>query len=793
MRFCCFSHTAGVERNLQEVEAIKEVFAFFSSDRFERGTPLTRVLDPFATRLFKTQDGLRLRSGESGELASVVRAENGRVVRWVGTRMLPPCQEPLQVVYQVNGQLVAARDQSQQRLRAPKRLVLEGSAKGTTAGFDKVNLVSASLSVAERFARGVPVALCVFEDPKRRGEALVKPRTIAEQRVHQRPPWIFGTSSFGAYPVDCSALARQCFEHDWARSKLPSLIAHRSQEMLQVAIRDRYAQLMAAYNAFAFAPFWSSRGAPSLLLNSFTEVLKVYTDDFKLLFKGRQDLRLADVDTIYLVSNMMQAPREKRRQLVGLPENGLARFQFLEAIVRIAVKCFFASGAEEPVEAFEAFMNETNFGAAQLERRKKVHAAMFSEECCLVCREFDNTLKRTFDRYKNMSRYFGSKASATVSFGAWMQLMSDALVADVTGTSRREMAIAFAHGRGDRVDDLSTFGALELSFPEFLVALGALAWQINDTEPVCFADEFAQFIEDSLEPLFGRRNSLLRAMEGGGGDELVSQFVTRVFAHASVGPGGSLKQREFLAFFVDAEAGDDIRRLGLDLGAGELKMLFRHLDHDHSGEVSFQELSAGLGRLRAQMRGLSRSIVQLRRLFAEVDRDGSGSLDIGEFGAMLRSDGAQARLQHLGLSVTDAEELWDEISSGGGVGVTLDDVFGAMLRIRDPRGPAVRGLSILAEAFLLADVQGTGFLTRREVVAVFGKERVLSRLTKLRLPVPDWAKVFDELDSDHDGGLSWAELRQGAEALWSGIDLDEESAHVQPSRDSVRVRVGSKR
>merc|ERR1712137_734628 len=58
-----------------------------------------------------------------------------------------------------------------------------------------------------------------------------------------------------------------------------------------------------------------------------------------------KNFKLSDADTIFVASSVLQ--RECRRKYPGIPEKGLARFQFAEAFVRLAVQRFVKSGEKE--------------------------------------------------------------------------------------------------------------------------------------------------------------------------------------------------------------------------------------------------------------------------------------------------------------------------------------------------------------------------------------------------------------------------------------------------------------
>merc|ERR1711920_1057410 len=107
------------------------------------------------------------------------------------------------------------------------------------------------------------------------------------------------------------------------------------------------------------------------------------------------------------------------------------------------------------------------------------------------------------------------------------------------------------------------------------------------------------------------------------------------------------------------------------------------------------------------------------------------------------------------------------LSSSGEKEFTEKQVASAMLtRCSTGFTGSNKGLNYLRQIFIEADKDGNGELDMQEMRMAFCTDKVAQRLHKLKLPVPDWLRIFTALDLDKNGLLSWDEISQGVRALW---------------------------
>ncbi|CAK9011212.1 Calcium-dependent protein kinase 26 [Durusdinium trenchii] len=299
--------------------------------------------------------------------------------------------------------------------------------------------------------------------------------------------------------------------------------------------------------------------------------------------------------------------------------------------------------------------------------------------------------------------------------------------------STRLFREAFALGREIRVDETSQYRHMELAWPEYLVAMGAIMRLQQDFDPEFFAESLSNFFETLIplsDSLLAGNPATAGRKVGNSKDQALLVLIAQVFQEADEDETGTIDQTEFRTFFQQPKV--RFESDSISWPRSNLNMMFNSMDADGQGLLTFDELCDGFLKMASIMRSNERAISYIRKVFTESDDDGSGSLD----------------------KATD-----------------LSDLFSLIDEERCE-----------AEWERPADLDGSGALDKYEYVTAwnlwercfapkpcrslpgkaFSEEQVTQQLMARNLKVPDWEGLFEVLDADGSGTLQWDELREGA-------------------------------
>lgn len=202
----------------------------------------------------------------------------------------------------------------------------------------------------------------------------------------------------------------------------------------------------------------------------------------------------------------------------------------------------------------------------------------------------------------------------------------------------------------------------------------------------------------------------------------------------------------------------------------ELDILFKTLDRDGDGDLTWDEICDGFVTMKKSMKGIDRAISYIRKTFKDADEDESGTLDRQEFHALFDQPSTLQKLEALGVSKDEMEDLFDVVGKDEeDPEITVDEIIEGFVRLRDPKNGGLRGLRILKHYFNAADADGSGDLSKEEVLEAFNSEEVVNKLKTTKLKTPDWSTLFEELDVDGSGGLTWEEIAAGMKAFWASL------------------------
>lgn len=441
----------------------------------------------------------------------------------------------------------------------------------------------------------------------------------------------------------------------------------------------------------------------------------------------------------------------------------------MEAVLRLAFKrCLHGNvkdaSPEELKKAVDDLEEMLHIGEEWMENRKSLHASLFVEECCMVFRDYAEPLKVVYDGFTSVSSYPGRRGRI-LSLGGWLAICARVRPEE---QSERLFRQAFAIGREIRADETSTFRHMELSWPEYLVSLGGVVRLHPDFDPEFFADQLAEFFEYfktlSDDILAGNPVTAGQKLTNPK-DQALMEFIKNIFEECDEDDGGTIDETEFENCFMREEVQKQLHDFSIPVS--NLKTMFKTLDKDGEGKLSFEELSDGFLKLAAIMRSNDRAIGYLNKIFAEADEDQSGTLNKEEFSSIFQESSVQRKLEQLGIRGPDMEDLFGMIDEDGSGQVTLDEVIAAFIQLRDPNTAGERGAALLSKIFAEADSDKSGALDKDEFVTAFSHDSVTQQLKSRNLKVPDWETLFGAMDEDGSGSLTWEELREGLVSYWA--------------------------
>jgi len=491
-------------------------------------------------------------------------------------------------------------------------------------------------------------------------------------------------------------------------------------------------------------------------------------------------------DSCYVAASTIAKDGIAVAKLQGLPIKGLARFQFLEAVVKIALARFHDAGELQPLDAMQRLVEDLSLGSDLLYFRRTLHAALFCEECCLVIRHCRRLLNDAFNMYIKYKRVAGDLRNSHMSYGAWHDFME----ACNAGFDDEEVhKLAFVLGKEICVNQHRNMEHMAMSWSEFLVGVAAAVRVGYRFEQANFADRLLNFIRDHVPEAIevaiqAQQAAAVEAMEGavsrhGTHPEMATEMeqltfvITEVFKEADDDGSGSLTLREFTAACEKRHVIAIFQEMGLTLK--DLRLLFRRMDADNSGSITPHEFIDGLLGLRKAMHGSRRIIDFLRKVFLLIDTQMDGRISKSQFFEYAKQPAHLERFKQLSMKMDDLDDLWAAAKqvNPGDRDVTEEALIAGLIDLSQERGNVIRGLNYLNQLFMVADVDGSSTLTKSEVKKFLCRQEVTRKLQTLRLFVPDWIGIFGAIDANGDGEITWQELRTAMERMWSETRPDD--------------------
>lgn len=831
---------------------VQEVFAYFSVDGYSRPSRLSRRLDRFWARDFA--------QGHEAE-AEWLREpylENGRVICFRGSRMLPPSYERIQVIFQVNQQLCCAKHLPVVALFSETYIQLHGDGRQNPQDpcpplpipLDKeaikifeANEIKVHLSAKAIFEQRAGDALFLLEDPRLRSTG-VAPRTLSES-VEKRP-WSFGKSIFKDYARDAKIIISECFYKDYALTRLDRLWKKLQKDRrcdvasVLTLLESQYEAFLAAYGFESMmdcsgkscglslatsrllmgsdgerylqgsSPMFTSRSmranvtsVPSRRSKRATElsegnpriprsaqaadILKarsVMVSQLDETHPLNEGFNFGKADAIY-TAVLVDLDHLDSKAWKGLPADGLARFQFLEVIVN----CAMSSETFSPVGTLRHWIKCLGLGQQVMKHRRMLHAAIFTEDFCHCMRRNLKMLQDVYNTYQKRFRL--PTEPSLMSYSAFVQFLEDCKVPTLEWPDFR---MAFALGKELCVEQHRSLRHMVLSWSEFLVCTAAAVYLSGDFPIDQLADRLLDFLLDSL-PEALRAGRAAEMEEAGylvaGGDPQTVKLVallTRIFTDADEDGSGWLTVHEFVEAVQQPRVMASLEELGVVVG--DVKLLFVRMDVDDSGEISLREFIEGLLKLRQEMIVLDKGIRAMRKAFFKLEtKYGTGQVTKEHFMDYVRNPRNADELKKKGISESDISDLWAAAQQAKKENstITAEALVAGYMDLHLEKGRIIRAMNFLNSIFKVADVDGSGALSKEEVGKYLCRQEVTDKLASLKLFVPDWLEMFDAMDVDGDGDLTWAELSTAMQRFWAQVSHGDGTESVEASTSLERA------
>eukprot|EP00929_Paragymnodinium_shiwhaense_P064952 TRINITY_DN32612_c0_g2_i2.p1 TRINITY_DN32612_c0_g2~~TRINITY_DN32612_c0_g2_i2.p1 ORF type:complete len:1107 (-),score=285.92 TRINITY_DN32612_c0_g2_i2:428-3748(-) len=495
--------------------------------------------------------------------------------------------------------------------------------------------------------------------------------------------------------------------------------------------------------------------------------------------------------TVFAAASVVERRKFRLAELAGLPEKGLGRYQFIEAIIRVAARQMEASapgsrrsGANIAV-ATEAFLEKYKIGHDVMELREDLHKVLFCEPCDLVYREYKHMLEAAYTSYAKSHSYPG-RICSRLSYGGWMQLMQDMNLSDVKLTMK-DAGAAFAIGREVSGDEASSIRYMELAWEEFMVCLGALVRLRPDHNPHFFADRLCDFFGVQLQrALRTGRQARPPTSSSMGKDASTSglfALVHCIFRDGDVDKSGDLDLQEFRKAMDKPKVLRQLRTFGI--GVTDLDTLFTMIDLDGSQTVTFKEVCDGFERMMQSMRTADRAISYIKKMFADADLDQSGTLNASEISALLGNKRVVRRLRALGVAKSEIEALLDIVQLDNAGEVSVHKVVAILLSGREKGLGESSGMHLLQRK-LQGYRDAAGSVTRAQVEASLSADiHSINKIKALGLKVPDFLGLFDEMDLDGSLSVCYEEFCQAICSFWRS-QQQVESSEKEPKTPRLR-------
>ena len=279
----------------------------------------------------------------------------------------------------------------------------------------------------------------------------------------ERVQWDIGKSLFKDYRMLNQKLAEDCFEFDWAQSKMQNWVKASEQDELKDLLKDHYQEII---ETFRFLGSQSGNEYFTVGSNIFNEFLN-QSNVFDSVY---------DQSDLGVNWNSVLVSKDKKQPYN--PGNALVRYQFTEILVRIANDRYMRPKLCSSIsEALKMLINE-KIGLILTQNNSSLwrHKEYLCEAVDVVLKAYKPIIDSIFKVYSGKKSLPGQKPFMCIE--EFRQMCFDGKIVPEKFPAR-ELDGCFVLAMMVQVDELFEKKHVEMTFVEFLEAFCRVSWYIQ--------------------------------------------------------------------------------------------------------------------------------------------------------------------------------------------------------------------------------------------------------------------------------------------------------------------------